>query len=260
MGARDFITQFMVQGRCCFSTEDAVKTMGSNPVAVRASLRRLREKGELAMPYKGFYVILEPEYRSMGCLPASHFIPSLMEHLDEPYYTGILSAAEYHGAAHQRPQIFQVVTAKNRPRIECGKVRVDFIARRNMDKVPAIDFKTPRGYLKVSTPEATAFDVVGYPRRAAGLDNVATVLAELSEKIDSRKLVAMAKLSPIAWAQRLGYLLDLVGRKQKTEILARYVADRNPVYTLLDSAMAKKSGDHAKRWRVVVNATVEVEV
>lgn len=37
---------------------------------------------------------------------------------------------EYPGAAHQRPQVFQVVVARNKPEIVCGKVRIQFIARR----------------------------------------------------------------------------------------------------------------------------------
>lgn len=40
---------------------------------------------------------------------------------------------------------------------------------------------TPRGTLVISTPEATALDLVGYPHRAGGLNQVATVLAELAD-------------------------------------------------------------------------------
>ena len=71
--------------------------------------------------------------------------------------------------------------------------------------------KTPRGWIDVSSPEATAFDLVGYPKHTGGLDNVATVLAELRETIDGEQLAAVAHLSPTPWAQRLGHLLDLTG-------------------------------------------------
>jgi hypothetical protein len=53
--------------------------------------------------------------------------------------------------------------ARNKPAITCGKIRVMFVARKNMELIPTTDFKTPRGYLKISTPEATAYDLVGYP-------------------------------------------------------------------------------------------------
>jgi len=254
MLASQFTTDLISRGRYCFSIEEAVRVLGTGMVAARAALRRLRQKGELAVPYKGFYVIVPPEHRAAGCLPADHFIPFLMEHLHEAYYSGLLSAAEYHGAAHQRPQVFQVVVARNRPEIACGKVRVQFIARKNMEKIPTADFKTPRGYLKISTPAATAFDLVGYFHHAAGLDNVATILAELADRIDAKELVSIAALSPIAWAQRLGYLLDLVGADGKTGELADYIALKKPVPAPLVPSRPFRGIDQLKRWRLLVNA------
>ncbi len=35
-----------------------------------------------------------------------------MNSLGESYYVGLLSAAEYNGAVHHRPQVFQVMVAK----------------------------------------------------------------------------------------------------------------------------------------------------
>ena len=52
------------------------------------------------MPYKGFYTIVPPEYRTAGCIPPEQFIPDLMDYLGEAYYAGLLSVSEYHGAAH----------------------------------------------------------------------------------------------------------------------------------------------------------------
>ena len=196
MAVMQFITDLVAKGRYSFSSNEAAQALGTSAVATRAALRRLRQKGEIAMPYKGFYVVVPPEYRNVGCLPAGHFLPALMEHLGEKYYAGLLSAAEYHGAAHQRPQVFQVVVAKNKPEMNCGMIRVIFVARKNMERIPTTDFKTPRGYLKISTPEATAYDLVGYPNHGAGLDNVATVLAELAEKLNGKELVRLAGFRP----------------------------------------------------------------
>lgn len=102
------------------------------------------------MPVRGFYVIVSPEYRQMGCLPASRFIPALMQYLKEPYYTGLLSAGEFYGAAHQRPQAFQVVTEHSRPGIICDMVKADFIKRKSQSTtrepytfVPMQDFFNP---------------------------------------------------------------------------------------------------------------------
>lgn len=260
MLAVNFVSSLMAKGRYTFTVAQAAEALGQSLVATRAALRRLGKKGEVAMPYRGFWVIVPPEYRSIGCLPPEQFIPQLMEHLGEPYYAGLLSAAVYHGAAHQRPQIFQVVVARNRPAITCGKVRIWFIARKNTADIPTVPFKTPRGYLQLSTPEATAFDLVGYPDRAVGLDNVATILAELAEKLDGEKLAEVAKLSPIAWAQRLGYLLEVVEAESAGEELARFVDKMKPVPTPLIKSKPFKGVKRDERWRVMVNGEVESEV
>lgn len=255
-----YIDSLLAQGIYCFTGVEAAAALESGVIATRAALRRLRHKGEISMPFRGFYVIVTPEHRKLGCLPANQFIPALMTHLEEPYYAGLLTAAEHHGAAHHRPQAFQVVVQRTRPGITCGGVRVDFIARKNVAAMPTIDFKTPRGYLKVSTPEVTAFDLAGYPHHAGGLDNTATVLAELVESLDAAKLVAIAELSPVAWSQRLGYLLELIGEQELAEGLAEYIDVRNPVPVPLSSSQPHKGVRQIARWRLLPNDTVEPEL
>jgi len=123
-----------------------------------------------------------------------------------------------------------------------------------------MDFKTPRGYLKVSIPEATAFDLIGYPHHAGGLDNAATVLAELPESLDAAKLTAIADQSPVAWSQRLGYLLELVGESGLTEGLAQFIDIRNPVTVPLSPSQPHKGVRQDSRWRLLPNETVEPEL
>lgn len=77
-----------------------------------------------------------------------------------PYYAGLLTAAQYHGAAHQRPQGFQVMVDCRRRPIACGRVRVAFMIRKRLREVPVQHLNTPRGTLTISTPEATALDLV----------------------------------------------------------------------------------------------------
>jgi predicted transcriptional regulator of viral defense system len=256
----EYIQNMAARGRSCFSFKDVEKSTDSTPVAVRAALRRLQKKGDIAMPYKGFYTIVPPEYRTAGCIPPEQFIPDLMDYLDEAYYAGLLSAAEYHGAAHQRPQVFQVVVAKNRRPVECGKMKAEFIARKNIEKIKTEQRNTPAGVIKISTPETTALDLVGYIDHCGGLDNVATVLAELIEKIDVGRLLEQAEFSPIAWMQRLGYLMELAGGRGKAEKIAGYIAQKQPVRTPLDPSLSIKEAKMDNRWRVFVNTKVEPDI
>lgn len=260
MTASSLVTELASRGRHCFTMAEAVAALGSSVVATRAALRRLKDKGVVATPYRGFHVIVPPEYRRLGCLPGDQFVPELMKHLGQPYYVALLSAARYYGAAHQQPQVFYVMVAKNRPSITCGAVRVQFVARRNVAEMSVARFNTPRGYVTVSSPEATAFDLVGYHKHTGGLDNVATVLAELTDSLSSGDLFETAKLSPAAWAQRLGYLLERVGARRKAVSLARYVERMATEATPLLPGRTIVGARCDPRWKLHVNVEVESEV
>ena len=145
MRAHDYIADLAVAGRYCFTSRDAREALDVSADATKLALGRLARKKHVASPARGFHVILPPEYRSLGCLPAEQFVPELMRWLNQPYYAGLLSAAQFHGAAHHRPQEFQVMLTKPRRPIHCGHVRVAFIGRKRLHEVAVQSFKTPRG-------------------------------------------------------------------------------------------------------------------
>jgi predicted transcriptional regulator of viral defense system len=257
MDIASFVDGLATKGRYHFATAEATAAVGASPVSVRAAIRRLRQKGRVAMPHRGFHVIVPPEYRSLGCLPAEQFVPQLMEYLGLVYYVGLLSAASLHGAAHQAPMVFQTIVAENRPKIRCGRVHVEFVARGNVVEIPVVKMKTLRGMMRASTPEATAFDLAGYPGHAGGLSNVVTVLTELAEKMEAKKLLAVSEHSPLPWAQRLGYLLERAGAAHLTAPLAEHVAARAKEYVPLRSRKSVARAARDSRWQVLVNEAVE---
>jgi predicted transcriptional regulator of viral defense system len=122
--------------------------------------------------------------------------------------------------------------------------------------VPTQALNTPRGAVLVSTPEATALDLVGYQHHAGGLDQVATVLSELAERIDPEKLAAAAATAPVPWAQRLGYLLEHVGAGQKTVTLKAYVRAHAREATALAPNAARAKATRDEGWKLYVNAQV----
>lgn len=258
--ARTYIEGLASQGHYHFDLEEIRRGLATSTAGAKSALARLAKQGMVASPARGFYIIVPPEYRRLGSLPAEQFIPALMKREERPYYVGLLSAAQYHGAAHHRPQELQVFLQKNRRQITCGSVRVSFFARARLKDVPTQEINTPRGTVAVSTIEATAIDLVGYERHAGGLDQVATVLHELAEKIDPERLVKAAKSAPISWAQRLGYLLELVDASDKVTALKSYVrATATDVTPLLPSKARGRAEPH-KTWHLWVNARVEAEV
>jgi len=260
MDINSYIDDLAARGRYHFTSAEAVAALGSSPVAARAVIRRLREKARVAVPFRGFHLIVPPEYRALGCLPADQFVPHLMEHLGLSYYAGLLSAASLHGAAHQAPMVFQTVVAQSRPGVHCGRVRVVFVARSNVSEIPVVEKTTLRGVLRVSTPEATAFDLVGYPGHAGGLSNVVTVLSELAENMDAEKLLAETVHSPLPWTQRLGYLLDRAGAADLAAPLAERVSARAKEYVPLRSRKSVTRASRDARWRLILNEEVESDL
>lgn len=256
---RNFVSSLAAGGRYFFASREAQTALGVSPAAAKLALNRMAKQGTIASPARGFYVIVPPEYRSLGCLPADQFIPALMKALGQTYYVGLLSAAQYHGAAHHRPQEFQVFLAKNRRPIQCGSVRVAFMARKRINDVPTQSFNTPRGTVLVSTPEATAIDLVGYQHHAGGLDQVATILSELVEKTDSEKLAAAAATAPVPWAQRLGYLLEHINAGKTATALKAYVQEHARLAAVLLPTAPRANSRRDDDWKLYVNADVEAE-
>jgi predicted transcriptional regulator of viral defense system len=258
--AADYIEDLQMNGRLTFTTDEAVQALGKSVPAVRAQLRRLKQKGRIADPFRGFHVIVPPEYRRIGCLPASHFIPQLMAHLGEPYYAALLTAGALHGAAHQAPMVFQVMVPRSRRGLLCGAVRVDFVARHDMADTPVVERNTPTGVLRVASPAATALELVGYPEQAGHLNNVATVLTELAEVIDAAELAAEARRAPTAWVQRLGYLLVLVEQSELADHLDGVLAERSVFTVPLAPWRAMDGTPRDTRWHVAINTEVDSDV
>jgi predicted transcriptional regulator of viral defense system len=257
MRARDYIDDLASKGRYHFSSDEAVEAIGSSLVAVRARLRRLKREGLLAEPARGFHLIIPPEYRRLRCLPAEHFIDQFMKLRGEPYYVALLSAAERHGAAHQRPQVCQVMVRKNRKALICGQVRVEFLARSDLENMPTIKINTPRGTLRYSTPEVTALELVGYPNHAGGLGNAVTVLSELVHELDADKLLEAARLCPLSWSQRLGFIFEVVGQGAFANPLAQFVQEHGSSYTPLRRSAPTAGATRNSKWKLIVNAELE---
>jgi len=133
------------------------------------------------------------EYREAGCPPATWFIDDLMQHLGQPYYVGLLSAAEIHGAAHQQPMVF--TDRPTRP-ARAGRVLITFHMSRSVRAVPVVETSTETGTMRVSSPETTAFDLVRFARSAGHLGNVAKMLGELVELMAPKTLVTVAPSCP----------------------------------------------------------------
>lgn len=261
MKLTDYILQLSMAGKHYFRLEDALSALQIKRTALWASLGRLQDKGEITSPFRGFYLIIPPEYRSLGCLPPEQFVPNLMKFLNLPYYVCLLSAAQFYGVAHQQPQIFQVMVEKNRPSISCGRVNIHFIAKAKMSELPTKSFNTPKGSIRIATPEVTALDLMIYPHQAGGLNNVATTFFELSEKIDWQQLFSLITTGETLCAiQRMGYVLEQIEMHKFAEMLWEKFHIHFKRYTPLSPKASIMRENKNKRWKIYINMQVESDL
>lgn len=255
-----WVDSLQIRGRYAFRREEAAAGTRRGASALSMGLWRLARKGRLFSPRRGFFVIVPLEYTGGGGVPPDRYIHELMAFLGQPYYVGLLSAAQIHGAAHQAPQEFQVVTNRPVRTIRKGRARIIFHVKRRLDQTPVASVNTATGTMSVSSPEATALDIVQRPHASGGLDNVATILSELGERLAPDRLAAAARiLGEEAPAQRLGHLLDFVGHGRLTGPLAKWLARRRPYPVRLRPQRPAAGARLDKKWLVFVNETVEPE-
>lgn len=259
--AQAYIDNLTANGIISFTAKEILKEMNLTSKAVERAISRLKQQKEIVSLTKGFYLILTPEFRSLGCLPPDYFIDNLMCHWKEDYYVGLLSAALYVGAAHQQPQVFQVVTTQYHPALHCGQVKIEFIKKKTFANARISQLKTHTGSMIVSTPETTMMDLVSFIRRSGGISHVATLLDELAESVEPSALKSLLeKNNERTWMQRLGYLLESLGHADLASIICQHLQNQkiNIVPLVPYSPMAGLKRN--RKWRIVINATVESDV
>lgn len=259
--AKTYIDQLTGQGSIAFTIGQMQNDLGITNKAARRTLERLLRNKEVATPAKGYYLILPPEFRELGCLPPNYFIDDLMSHWHKTYYVGLLSAAMFHGAAHQQPQNVQIMLPATRPDIICGKVVIQFTQNISCHKTPVELLKTPTGALLISTAEATAMDLVRFMRQSAGINRVATVIHELGEKLDEKKMLELTTVfKESAWVQRLGYLLEILGHEDMAQSLLAHLKTTKSRMIPLVPYLGKGNAKKCKKWRIYINANVESDL
>jgi len=263
---KDWINTLQQNGKLYFSIEQVIEAFpGLQATGIRSALTRLSSKNNIISVWKGFYVIVPITYSKNGILPPVMYIDHLMQHIQRPYYVGLLNAAAFHGAALQQPQVFSVIVQFPALRDNRKKnIRLQFVIRR---KFPVPDLlenrKTPTGYVKISNPELTAADIIQYEKEIGGLNRACTVLNDLVEVLDFTNLPdSFFEVITTASVQRLGYLLENIIER---EDLANQLYDRAKLASCNFQIIPLKIGKGVenaivnKKWKIIINAEIEID-
>jgi hypothetical protein len=187
----------------------------------------------------------------------------MMSYLGVRYYVGLLSAAAYWGASHQSNMSYQIVVDKFMADISFQKSRIEFITKKGtFPKYFITRIAGVGGYYNISTSELTAFDLIRFPKRSGHLNNIATILEELSEKWDGRKIQSLCNdpVVPTVTLQRLGYLLDFLDLQKESKYFERALSNRNSASLFLSNSEKEMKRSHYKlnkRWNLYINTFVE---
>jgi len=260
----DFINELRSDGKYAFTLKELQKRFDISNEAIKKALQRLKKKKEIGLIRNEFYVIVPPEYSSKGIIPPSLYISDMMKFLGRDYYVGLLNAAAFYGAAHQQPQDFTVITTKPTLRkIHSSKTKINFYTKKEWASEDIVKQKVETGYIQISSPELTALDMVYYFDQSGGFNRIATVLEELSEKLNAEKLAETAKrFHQITTVQRLGFLLDeVLQNKELVKPLSDYLKSVYSFPVLLRPQKNKpEKMNTGNTWKVVSNTKIEIDL
>ena len=253
----EYINGLQSEGRYSFSFHDALQSLHRSENSIRQALNRSVKKKQIVLARKQFYIIVPPEYRVPGVIPAQFFIDDLMRHLNKPYYVGLLSAASLQGSSHSQPQQFQVITQKPTLRsIKCNGIQIDFHFHTYFNHAGINKMKTETGYMNVSNIALTIIDLVYFGRQIGGIVRAAEVIDELIPNLkitDFRDAINSYRASTAA-LQRLGYILDKVFNNETcSNIVMSKLRNRNYYRIALDKVSKGHSYNMNNRWNVIEN-------
>lgn len=258
-----YLDQLRSEGKYTFTGDEVKSEFGLNEKAYEKVIERFQNKNRITRLRQNFYLIIPPEFAVQKTLPLGYFVDDLMHFLERNYYAGLLTAAMYHGAAHQQPQTQFVVHEPSylRP-IENRRQTIIFCLKKEWSSEDIEQRKTDAGYINISNPSLTALDLVFYVDRVGGFNRTATVLAELVSEMEPHGLKATAqRFKQTTTLQRLGYLLEqALGQTELADALYAVLSQRSFYPTALSSATETENQKAPNMWKVIPNLDVEPEI
>jgi len=265
MTIREWIREREIMGIPAFSFEEIRRffsVLSEN--TLKNELYRQSVQKRILTVYKGFYVIIPPQYAAKNIVPPVYYIEHLMVYLKKPYYICLLNAAELLGAAHQRPQKFSIMTIF--PKSSTSKTKnksLEWLYRKSIPEKFLITKNSETGVITFSNPELTAIDLVQYEQYAGGLARVATILEELTEKTDfSKSADGLFQNTTIPTIQRLGFILEnVLNEREQADVLYQQLQTygKRLSYVMLSSRHPAYEDNKDRRWKIYVNTDIETD-
>ncbi len=247
-----FVERYRSEGKACFSMADAVGSTGLSHAAAKQQILRLKQVVRVSR--QDFFLILSPEDLPMGSPAAVKWLDAYFKWLGQPYYLALLSAAAIHGSQPQAVQLVQVMIQGKRRPLEIGRVKLQFYQKTSeIEKVPVIQPPGHPALIRVSSPEATALDLLRYSGRIGGYSRAQETILPMAKLFKADKLrAALDADDRPALAQRLGFTLENAGHDNLASIVRRWLPSCVQ-WTLLEPGTPVKTAEKIQSWKLIKN-------
>ncbi len=228
-----------------FNKENIQQLLGENFTDLQEILENLSRKKFIERIRKGHYVV--KGFRDPYVLGT--FLAG------EPSAVGYWSALHVHGLTPRFPNKIFIQTVKRKRPAEFEGNRWQFVTV-TPEKFTGITY---HGYglhrFPVTDPEKTFIDLFDLYRYSGGLEIMVPALAQAT--LDPQKLITYAKaVGNVSAMKRLGYLSDILEKKELMPFIEFVKTHTNQRYTLLDPA-GPDTGPFDKEWRLRLNISPE---
>ena len=262
-----WIDDLSKRGKSVFSKQEVEKQFPAlSYYSIRNSLNRLAKKKKIQSVWRDFYAVILPEYGLKGVAPPIEYIDQLMKFLDKDYYVALLSASALQGASHQAPMEFFVITNSRILRDkQKGDIKINFVTKKNIPTQYITQIMVSSGYVNISRPELTAFDLVIYEKNIGGINRGATILSELAETLDFSTInIEFLKSLNVAIIQRLGYLLDLLEFEELADALFQKSKEADIKFRKYPLSVLSEKKNYAdfqtnNKWKIIINEEIDVD-
>jgi hypothetical protein len=252
--AQAFIEAKIAAGRSAFPLAEFIQLTGLSIAAGRQRLLRLRHQVVRPTRKHQFFLMVAPEHRDVGAPPAAWWLEDYFQWLGRPYYLALQSAAATYGSAPQALQVTQVMTDLPRREIVVGRLRIQFFVKRHVRRTPTQPLANAYAPLTVSTPEATAFDLVRYASRIGGIGRVVETLVPLLPLMRIPELRRMLDAeNETSTAQRLGYVVEQNGNPRLAAVIHDWLPAQLPLVPLVPTRARPANAPVIKEWRLLDN-------
>jgi predicted transcriptional regulator of viral defense system len=256
----EYIKNLQSYEEYAFSWEEVLEKCNAPESTIRKELVRLAKKNEIVNLRKGFYIILPPKFQNLGKLPIQLYIDKLFKHTNKEYYIGLLTAANFHGAAHQKIQQDFIVTSPSTLRdVDNGNTKLRFIKNINWPQKNIITKKSDAGFFNLSSPALTIADLIHHQNKIGGLNRILANIEELIDTLEIEDLIELISWYPhVSTFQRMGYLFEyLEASEELIGCLENYLESQKYYYITLTPMKGLQVIDTIKKWKIEINITLE---